>query len=167
MNNSTASRSSASDLTSVMKQQLAHISACELQQRRAVETEANSWCFFFRPSTKRRAGRRRPAVCIIIYLKLWRLFTLKRPLSCRVRYKHAHIRRCPLKTVWTNRAWRVEHFQILIFYCLICKGASAVQVYTWTWKEGRNKWSYLCSSVFYRTTDGPLNVLKSQDYTSV
>lgn len=42
---------------------------------------------FFRPSTRRRAKRRRPAVCTISCLKHWRLSMLKRLLSYKVRYE--------------------------------------------------------------------------------
>lgn len=43
-----------------------------------------------RPGTRRRAGRRRAAVCTTNSLKLWRHDMLKRLQSCRVRYSHAH-----------------------------------------------------------------------------
>lgn len=38
-----------------------------------------------RPGTRRRAGRRRAAVCTTNFLKLWRRYMLKRLQSCRVR----------------------------------------------------------------------------------
>lgn len=42
-----------------------------------------------RPSTRMRAGRRRAVVCTTSCLKLWRRYTRKRLLSCRVRYTHS------------------------------------------------------------------------------
>lgn len=40
----------------------------------------------FRLNTRRRVKRRRAAACTTSCLKLWRLYTLKRPRSCRARY---------------------------------------------------------------------------------